>query len=178
TAGRAAVSRHFAAYSGPSLDGLRYLEKQRPGEYLAVMWLRQNVRGTPVVLEAQGPSYQDFGRISMLTGLPTVLGWDYHVQQRGNPQSEIETRKNAVQTMYGSPDAARAAALLRRYRVAYVYVGAVERKTYPAAGLRKFGMNPDLFEIVYENPEVKIYRVAGGATAGSVLPLKETPPPP
>src|SRR5678810_331943 len=79
TAGRAAVSRHFAPYVGPSLDGLGYLQKQRPGEYLAVAWLRQNVRGTPVVLEAQGPSYQDFGRISMLTGLPTVLGWDYPV---------------------------------------------------------------------------------------------------
>ena len=178
TAGRAAVSRHFAPYVGPSLDGLGYLEKQRPGEYLAVMWLRQNVRGTPVVLEAQGPSYQDFGRISMLTGLPTVLGWDYHVQQRGNPQSEIETRKSAVQSMYASPDAARAAALLRRYRVAYVYVGPLERKTYPAAGLRKFATNPELFETVYENPEVRIYRVAGVPTQDSILPFRETLPQP
>jgi sugar lactone lactonase YvrE len=176
TAGRAAVSRHFAPYSGPSLDGLRYLEKQRPGEYLAVMWLRQNVRGTPVVLEAQGPSYQDFGRISMLTGLPTVLGWEYHVQQRGNPQSEIEMRKSAVQAMYGSPDAERAAALMRRYRVAYVYVGPLERKTYSAAGLRKFAMHPELFEPVYENPEVKIYRVSGVPTQDAILPFKETLP--
>ena len=52
-------------------------------------------------------------------------------------------------------------ALLRRYRVAYVYVGPLERKTYPAAGLRKFAMHPELFEPVYENPEVKIYRVSG-----------------
>ena len=176
TAGRAAVSRHFAPYLGPSLDGLRYLEKQRPGEYRAVIWLRQNVRGTPTILEAQGPSYQDFGRISMLTGLPTVLGWEYHVQQRGNPQSEIEMRKSAVQSMYGSPDSTRSEALLRRYRVAYVYVGALERKTYPAAGLRKFATNPDLFETVYENPDVKIYRVAGVPTQDSLLPVRETLP--
>ena len=32
----------------------------------------------------------------MLTGLPTVLGWDYHVKQRGNPESEIEARRIAV----------------------------------------------------------------------------------
>jgi YYY domain-containing protein len=176
TAGRAAVSRHFAPYVGPSLDGLGYLEKQRPGEYLAVTWLRQNVRGTPVVLEAQGPSYQDFGRISMLTGLPTVLGWDYHVQQRGNPQSEIETRKSAVQAMYSTTDPIRAAALLRRYRVAYVYVGPLERKTYPAAGLRKFATSPDLFQPVYENPDVRIYRVAGVPTQDAITPFRETLP--
>ena len=68
TAGRAAVSRHFAPYRGPTLDGLRYLETLHPGEARAVAWLRRSVSGTPVLLEAQGPSYQDFARISMLTG--------------------------------------------------------------------------------------------------------------
>ena len=33
TGGRAAVSRHFAPYGGPTLDGLRYLETLHPGEY-------------------------------------------------------------------------------------------------------------------------------------------------
>jgi YYY domain-containing protein len=176
TAGRAAVSRHFAPYSGPSLDGLRYLEEQRPGEYRAVEWLRRNVAGTPVVLEAQGPSYQDFGRISMLTGLPTVLGWDYHVKQRGNPESEIETRKNHVRTIYSHPEAAPAQALLKRHRVAYVYVGPLERKTYPPAGLQKFKTNPDLFQLAYENPDVQIYRVAGGPGEDVLVPARDTLP--
>ncbi len=176
TAGRAAVSRHFAPYSGPSLDGLRYLEEQRPGEYRAVEWLRRNVPGTPVLLEAQGPSYQDFGRISMLTGLPTVLGWDYHVKQRGNPESEIEARKLAVRAIYSNPEAASIDSLLKRYRVAYVYVGGLERKTYPAAGLQKFKITPDLFQLAYENPEASIYRVAGGPAQDVVLPARETLP--
>ena len=176
TAGRAAVSRHFAPYSGPSLDGLRYLETQRPGEYRAVEWLRHNVAGTPVILEAQGPSYQDFGRISMLTGLPTVLGWDYHVKQRGNPESEIQTRKTHVRSMYAQTEAAPALALMKRYRVGYVYVGPLEKTTYPAAGLRKFRENPDMFALAYENPEVQIYRVAGGPAQDVILPVKETLP--
>jgi len=176
TAGRAAVSRHFAPYSGPSLDGMRYLEEQRPGEYRAVEWLRRNVAGTPVLLEAQGPSYQDFGRISMLTGLPTLLGWDYHVKQRGNPESEIETRKNVVRTIYSQSDAGRALAYLRRYRVGYVYVGPLEKKTYPPAGLLKFRTNPDLFQLVYENPDVLIYRVVGSPTQDVLVPVKETLP--
>jgi YYY domain-containing protein len=177
TAGRGAVSRHFAPYSGPGLDGMRYLETQRPGEYKAVEWLRRNVAGTPVLLEAQGPSYQEFGRISMLTGLPTLLGWDYHVKQRGNPESEIETRKNVVRSIYSHTEAARALAYLRRYRVGYVYVGPLERKTYPAAGLQKFRTNPDHFPLVYENPEVQIYRVAGVAAQDVLLPVKESLPP-
>ena len=176
TAGRAAVSRHFAPYSGPSLDGLRYLETLHPGEARAVAWLRRNVSGTPVLLEAQGPSYQDFSRISMLTGLPTVLGWDYHVKQRGNPDAEIEARRAAVKAMYSEPDAARVAPLLARYRVGYVYVGWLERKTYLAEGLKKFRTERDLFELVYENPEAQIYRVVGGPSQDVILPAREALP--
>ncbi len=176
TAGRAAVSRHFAPYTGPSLDGLRYLETLHPGEYRAVLWLRQTVAGTPVILEAQGPSYQDFGRISMLTGLPTVLGWDYHVKQRGNSESEIEARRAAVQAIYANPEPARVAGLLKRYRVGYVYVGWLEKKTYPAAGLQKFRNDPAGFELVYENPETQIYRVAGGPAQDEIVPTRESLP--
>ncbi len=176
TAGRAAVSRHFAPYSGPSLDGLRYLETAHPGEYRAVEWLRRTIEGTPVVLEAQGPSYQDFGRISMLTGLPTVLGWDYHVKQRGNPEAEIEARRQAVRSIYTNPDAARIEPLIKRYRVGYVYVGWLEKKTYPAAGLAKFRADKARFELAYDNPETQIYRVVGGPAQDLLLPMREALP--
>jgi YYY domain-containing protein len=162
----------------PSLDGLAYRERWHPGEYRAILWLRQSVAGTPVVLEAQGPSYMEFGRVSMLTGLPTVLGWEYHVQQRGNPAPEIEARRDAVRDIYSIPSAANVETLLRLYHVGYVYVGALERKTYPAAGLAKFGTAHDLFQVAYENPEVTIYRVAGGDTQDVVLPQRETLPEP
>lgn len=176
TAVRGAVSRHVAPYSGPSLDGLRYLETLRPGEYRAAVWIRRTIRGTPVMLEAQGPSYQDFGRISMLTGLPTVLGWDYHVKQRGNPDAEIEARKVAVRAMYESPSAAPIEGLLRRYHVGYVYVGWLEARTYPARGLAKFKTSRDLFQLVYENPETRIYRVVAGNTEDVITPERETLP--
>ncbi|MDQ2869129.1 MAG: DUF2298 domain-containing protein [Acidobacteriota bacterium] len=164
--------------SSPTLDGLAYRERWHPGEYRAVEWLRRSIRGTPVVLEAQGPSYQEFGRISMLTGLPTVLGWDYHVQQRGNPPARIEERRAAVAEIYSSPKASAAEALLRRYHVGYVYVGSLERKTYPAAGLAKFRMAKDLFQVAYENPEATVYRVAGGDSQDVVAPERETLPVP
>jgi YYY domain-containing protein len=178
TAARGAVSNHFAAYSGPSLDGLRYLSESRPGEYRAILWLRRNLRGTPVILEAQGDPYQDFGRISMNTGLPTVLGWEHHVKQRGNPESDVIERREAIRRIYSVSDAAAIERLLRRYHVGYVYVGWLERKTYPASGLRKFDSAKDLFEPAYENREAKVYRVIGGDSEDVIAPARETLPAP
>ena len=54
--------------------------------------------------------------------------------------------------------------LLRRYHVGYVYVGWLETKTYPAAGLKKFDTEKELFSLAYENREAKIYRVLGAET--------------
>ena len=178
TAARGAVSNHFAAYSGPSLDGLRYLEETRPGEYRAVEWMRRAIRGTPVILEAQGASYQDFSRISMLTGLPTVLGWEHHVKQRGNPPEEVDARREAVSLIYSSKTTAPAENLLRRYHVGYVYVGWLERQTYPGEGLRKFDAEKALFEVAYENREAKLYRVVGGDSEDVIAPARESLPEP
>jgi YYY domain-containing protein len=168
----------FIRYGGASLDGMRYLAELRPGEYRAVMWLRRSVSGTPVVLEAQGASYQEFGRISMNTGLPTVLGWEHHVKQRGNPEGEIASRREAVEWIYSSTDAKKVEPLLRRYHVGYVYVGWLERRTYPSEGLRKFDTAKDLFELAYSNPDVKIYRVIGGDTEDVIAPALESLPEP
>ncbi len=162
----------------PTLDGLRYLETTAPGEYRAVLWLRRSLAGTPVVLEAQGPSYQEFGRISMLTGLPTVLGWDYHVQQRGNPSAEIARRREAVTAIYSNPSADAIEDLLRRYHVGYVVVGSLERRTYPHTGLAKFETARSLFQLAYENPDVKIYRVVGGDSEDVLVPSREQLPTP
>ena len=159
-----------------TLDGMRYLESWRPGEYAAVEWLRRAVPGTPVVLEAHGASYQDFSRVSMLTGIPTVLGWEHHVKQRGNPESEVATRTADVERVFSSSDVRSVSGTLRKYHVGYVYVGPLERQTYPAEGLRKFASGTDLFQIAYENPDVKIYRVIGGDAEDVVVPVREALP--
>jgi DNA-binding beta-propeller fold protein YncE len=164
--------------SSPSLDGLRYLEQWRPGEYRAVEWLRREIPGTPVILEAQGASYQDLSRISMLTGIPTVLGWEHHVKQRGNPEAEIAARRGHIKQIFSSPDLRGIRELLRSYHVGYVYVGWLERQTYPAEGLKKFSEAQDLFQIAYENPDVRIYRVIGGDSQDVIAPVREVLPVP
>src|SRR5262249_53059812 len=148
-----------------------------PGEYKAVTWLREKVRGTPVILEAQGPSYREFGRIAMYTGLPTVVGWSPHVEQRGNPSEEVEARGVAVDGIYTAPSAEASVRALRGYRVGYVYVGWVERRTFEAAGLGGFDADRNLYTLAYENPEARIYRVVGGDTQ-DVIAVREAVPTP
>ncbi len=144
-----------------TLDGTAYLEKQNPGDRGAIEWINANVRGLPVLLEAQGPAYQEFTRLSMHTGLPTVLGWEYHTFQRGHSQAEIDRRKEEVAAAYTSGDEAFVARLLRRYHVALVAVGNLERRTYAGGNLARFEAWTDLLTPVYRNPEVVLFGVKG-----------------
>jgi YYY domain-containing protein len=172
-----------------TLDGTAYLEKQNPGDRGAIEWINANVRGLPVLLEAQGPAYQEFTRLTMHTGLPTVLGWEYHTFQRGHSQAEIDRRKEEVAAAYTSGDEAVVARVLSRYHVALVAVGNLERRTYAGGNLARFEKWTDLLTPVYRNPEIVLFAVKGvfapGAAPAPVrvdeLPpstrREETPPP-
>ena len=124
------------------------------------------MRGLPVLLEAQGPSYQEFTRLSMHTGLPTVQGWEYHTQQRGHSQAETERRKADVTAAYTSADEEAVRRILLRYHVALVAVGNLERRTYAGANLARFESWTDLLTPVYRNPEVGSFRGEGRLRAG------------
>ncbi len=150
-----------------TLDGTAYLEKQAPGDRGAIEWINANVRGLPVLLEAQGPAYQDFTRLSMHTGLPTVLGWDYHVYQRGHAQAEVDRRKQDVVAAYTSTDEAVVKRILSRTHVALVAVGNLERKTYAGGNLARFEAWTDLLTPVYRNPEIVLFAVKGVFSPGA-----------
>jgi uncharacterized membrane protein len=51
--------------------------------------------------------------------------------------------------------------MLRRYRVAYIYIGDLERNFYDAQGLAKFDAmtKQGLLDLAYENSNVKIYKI-------------------
>src|SRR5271169_5213818 len=172
-----------------TLDGTAYLEKHSPGDRGAIEWINANVSGLPVLLEAQGPSYQEFTRLCMNTGLPTVQGWEYHTQQRGHSQAETDRRKQDVTTAYTSADEAAVRRILLRYHVALVAVGNLERRTYAGGNLARFESWTDLLTPVYRNPEIVLFAVKGvfepGAAAAPVRveelpssPRREQAPPP
>ena len=157
--------------SAPSLDGMAYMEqasyKDRerdvglPDDFAALRWLQDEVEGSPVVLEANTGLYKWGSRVSIYTGLPTVIGWDWHEKQQRVAQAEtVEQRLKDVRTMYETPRLEQALPLLRKYGVVYIYVGGLERAYYPAAGLNKFAEAPgDVLETVYQHAGITIYRL-------------------
>ena len=131
-------------------------------DYRAIQWLREHVQGSPVILEGNTPIYRWGSRVSIYTGLPTILGWDWHqTQQRWGYPDGLHQRKADVTTLYSTSDIATTLALLHRYQVEYVYVGELERLYYPVSGIDKFHTmtNQGMLQAIYQNSQVTIYRV-------------------
>ena len=164
----------------PTLDGLAYMdgavihdqgrEIQLKYDKQATDWLLENIEGRPVLLEATVNVYRWGSRVSVITGLPTVVGWDWHEkQQRWAYVHQVDRRRHDVETAYRTTDVAKLMTILSRYNVEFVYVGALERAYYPPEGIAKFDrLVGDRLALIYENPETKVYRVV--ATDISVAP--------
>jgi YYY domain-containing protein len=143
-----------------TLDGLAYLRRFNPAEYEALLWLREAAEAgdgpPPVVLEAVGGQYSGYGRVSAITGLPTLLGWPGHEWQwRGGDHPEPGRREPIVRQIYETPDLSAVSFLLDQFDVAYIFVGDLEREQYGAGGLDKFS---EELEIAFANDRVTIYR--------------------
>ncbi len=156
--------------TGAGLDGLAYLAADPVlvidgvpvaiGDDLALIeWLRENVEGTPTIVEATGPLYSWTARISVTTGLPTVIGWDWHqIQQRRDYAGAVATRKADVEAFYRSPEPDVVSRVLRTYDVSYVVVGTLEHLTGDPTALAALGFHPALVE-VFTDGNNAIYRV-------------------
>lgn len=139
-------------------------------DYAMIRWLQENVQGTPVIVEglSDGTEYKWNGRISIYTGLPTVIGWNWHQrQQRGLNEMgrTTELRAANVNAFYLTRDIAQAWRFLEWYEVQYIIVGRLERAYYPAESLVKFGalVEEGALEVVFEQGQSVIYRVIDGA---------------
>jgi uncharacterized membrane protein len=152
-----------------TLDGMAYMDHARyndrdrdlnlPADAEAIRWMQDTVIGSPAILEGRAPLYRWGSRVSIYTGLPTVLGWDWHQQQqRWGYAPMIQERMADVERAYRSPSPEDALAVIRKYDVRWVYVGGLERAYYPAAGLEKFSAMPEL-RPAYDRDGVQIYEV-------------------
>jgi YYY domain-containing protein len=139
----------------PVLDGMAWLETAHPDDYAAIRWLQANASDGAVILEAPGESYSYLGRVSALTGLPTVLGWDFHEFQWRGTYDEPASRKSDVDVLYNAVDPGQTLTLLDKYDITYVYVGPLERERYNPSGLAKF---EQLLDVVYQGGGVTIYQ--------------------
>ena len=82
----------FAGSTAHTLDGTAYMQTAvyhdrdqdipLDSDRQAMAWLQEHVRGTPVIVEANTPLYHWGGRVANNTGLPSVVGWDWHERQQ------------------------------------------------------------------------------------------------
>ncbi len=149
----AATIQRMSDSPAPTLDGYS-LTRHHEHDRTAIEWLNSQPKG--VVLESIGNQYSWNARISSLTGFPAVLGWPFHAGQWERDFSAVDQRKADVATMFNSVDVRQSGDLLQKYNVAYVVVGKLERENYAKEGLDKF--NNMSLRVVYENPEVMIYK--------------------
>lgn len=129
-----------------TLDGTEYLEREHPDDFAAIDWLRKNIAGQPVILEATGNPYSYYARFSSNVGLPTVMGWANHEGLWRDHDARVNSRRIDVQRIYGAATLDEAKPLLDTYGVVYIAVGDLERQDAPAEGLAKFEVLPKAFE--------------------------------
>ncbi len=133
-------------------------------DYRVIRWLQDNVEGSPTIIEGQAEREYLWGnRISVHTGLPSVVGWRWHqVQQRMvMPGYTVEGRQQAVREFYNTVSPERAMDILKQYDVEYVILTPYERAYMLPEGESKFMalVAQGWLEIVYQEPEARIYRV-------------------
>lgn len=150
----------FKPAMGLTLDGTAYLLNQSPNEMSAIAWLSAAPAG--VVAEAVGGSYSIYGRVSTLSGQPTVLGWDFHETQWRGSSLLLGTRQNDIQRLYCTRDWNEAQQIINLYNIRYIFLGNLERSDFTPANCPG-GLNDVKFirnlAVAFQQGEVTVYMV-------------------
>lgn len=173
TAGRAKILDRMSEPAPHNLDGMAYMDyasydwmgvMDLSEDARAIRWMQENVAGSPVIVEANLRDLYRWGsRISIYTGLPGVVGWEWHQQQQRalTPGVWVSERIVEIDNFYTTSDPASAAGFLAKYNVKYIVVGQLERNVYPAPGLEKFpALEGSLWKAVYQDGSTIIYQVS------------------
>jgi uncharacterized membrane protein len=172
---RAKLQDRFDTSLGPTLDAMEFMSVAHANEqgqdyafadeYEAMLWMQNNIQGTPVVAEsAAAPEYRSLrNRVSTYTGLPSIIGYNWHQKQQHSilTQGVVDQRVADTNELYNTVDASRAMQLIRQYDVRYVMAGYPERLYYPPQGLLKFDtmVQAGQLRVAFANEGVTIYEV-------------------
>lgn len=140
-----------------TLSGENWMKIKYPDEYKALQWLRENVDGQPVILEAPGDSYTEFNIISSYSGLPTVNGWFVHEWLWRGDSSIPQARNIDIDTIYTSKDIQRTNVLIDQYDISYILFTTNEYAKYlDTIETKKFD---EIGKLIFESGKVKIFKV-------------------
>ena len=145
-------TNNFSPPFGYTLDDFDRVQRENPDEAAAINWLRSAPDG--VIAEAVGGAYSNYARISIYTGLPTVLGWGNHEGQ-WRDQALQGSRQDDIATLYATNDWTTTQDIIDRYNIRYIFVGNLERSTYQV-NEEKFN---SFLKPVFQQGSVTIYEV-------------------
>ncbi len=131
-------------------------------DYDAIKWMQNNVLGSPVIVEGNTVEYKWGTRFTVYTGLPGVVGWNWHQrQQRGFlDDTVVWARINEIPAFYTATDINSTLSFLKKYNVKYIIVGQLEEAYYPGDGLTKFTKyNGVHWKQVFQEKNTAIYEV-------------------
>ena len=155
-----------------TLDGMGYMshskyndkdyEMDLSQDYRAIVWMQDNVQGSPTIVEGNTPEYRWGSRFTIYTGLPGVIGWNWHQRQQRAviPSDWVTDRIKAISDFYQSDDPKSVKLFLRTYNVSYIILGQLEKAYYSGTGLEKFAKwGGNYWEEVYHDADTFIYKV-------------------
>lgn len=168
----AKINDRMAADAPHTLDGLEYMnyathyeegaELDLSEDYDAIRWMQDNIQGSPVIIEANQVEYHLGTRYTINTGLPGVVGWNWHQRQQRTivPHDWIYERVDGIHDFYKTEDASWAYDFLQQFDVSYIVLGQLERAKYAGPGLDKFPeYEGQLWQEVYRTGDTLIYEV-------------------
>ena len=159
-----------------TLDGMEFMEYATyhdldtaldlSQDYEAIRWVQDNIQGSPVIVEANQVEYHWATRYTVYTGLPGVVGWNWHQRQQRTltPHDWVFSRVEDVNVFYDTADLTAAGDFLEKYQVSYIIVGQLERAKYLPEGINKFEQGlGTLWQVVYQNQDTTIYQTISAA---------------
>lgn len=121
----------FKPFGGFTLDDFDRIIRENPDEAAAVEFLRTAPDG--IIAEAVGGGYTAYGRISMFTGLQTILGWTGHEAQWRGSYAPQGSRLDDITKLYVTTRWEDAQVIIEKYNIRYVYIGSLERTSMPVS---------------------------------------------
>ena len=171
-AGNDKINDRITSTAPHTLDGMTYMaystyndqgvELDLSQDYRAIRWMQENVEGSPVIVEGNAPEYRWGTRFTIYTGLPGVVGWNWHQRQQRAVLAVdwVWPRVDEVNAFYSGTNPADALSFLKKYDVQFIIVGQLEAVYYPAEGLAKFDdLKGVYWNEVYRDENTVIYEV-------------------
>ena len=131
-------------------------------DYQAIRWMQDTIEGSPTIVEGNVSLYQWGNRYSIYTGLPAVIGWDWHQRQQKQtlPSNWVTDRIAEVEHFYSTSDVETALSFLKKYDVQYIVVGQLERIVYDQSGISKFSTYEGIYwQTVFSYKDTMILKV-------------------